>query len=187
MIRTAVLGLCLLSSTALADCYVHSDIRLTRQAILAGPTDIQRMAVPDPLGSRCVANYRVYIGDQWRTAEGTAVATTEAEACVRAMELGRGQVLAEVEPDRVASTMSLICSDVPEIRIRTVHVGETVWESETDLHTAKSERKYFFYKRDRCRYFTEQAVRENNMITYQGIICKKNSMPDSKWQVVDKF
>jgi hypothetical protein len=184
LFTVAGLGYC---SQSNADCYVHSKIRLSRPAIVAGPTDVQRMAIPDSKGFKCVTNYRVYINKQWYTAEGSATARTESEACNQAMDLGRGSVLAEVEPNRVTSDMSLICSDIPAIQIRPVRVGETIWESETDLHTEKSEQKYFFYKRDRCRYFTEQAVRENNMITYQGIICKKNSQPNSKWQVVDKF
>jgi hypothetical protein len=180
----AGLGYC---GQAKSECYVHSKIKMTRQSIVAGPTDIQRLVVPDVRGSKCVANYRVYIANQWHTAEGTAVAPTESEACARAMDIGNGHVLAEVEPDKISSDMAMVCSDLPEIRIRKVHIGETIWESETDLHTLNAERPYFLYKSARCRYFTEQSARDHNMITNQGVICKINQNPDSKWQVVDKF
>jgi hypothetical protein len=145
------------------------------------------MVVPDKAGSKCVVNYRVFIENEWRTAEGTASAKTENEACTRAMDIGRGQILAEIEPDRITADMALVCSDIPKIQIRKVRVGETIWESETDWHANPQERKYFVYKRNKCRLFTEKAFRENNMIIYQGIICKQNDTPDSKWQVVDKY
>lgn len=183
-LAVAGVGYC---SSAKSECYVHSDIKLTRQTIIAGPTDIQRLAVPDPVGSKCVANYRVYIGNTWRTAEGTATGKTEAEACTRAMDIGRGHVLAEVEPDQVSSDMAMVCSDLPEIRIRTVHVGEIIWDSEADIHSIPAERKYFTYKRNTCRYFMEQDARDHNMIPYQGIMCKVDSTKYSKWRVIDKY
>lgn len=183
-VAVAGLGYC---SQSKAECYVRTNIQLTRQNIIAGPTDVQRLVVPDPAGSKCVSRYRVYIKDQWHTAEGTATGHNEAEACTRAMDIGRGHALAEVEPDKVSASMTMVCSDLPDIRIRTVHIGETVWESETDMHVHPQERDYFWYKRSKCRYFTEQSARDNNMITYQGVICKKDSTPGSKWQVIDKY
>jgi len=187
MKKIATLGLCLLALNASADCYLHSNIRMTRQNIVAGPTDFRRIATPDASGSHCVVSYRVYIGNSWRNAEGSASAKTESEACMRARDIGRGHVLAEVEPTQVSADMQMVCSDAPEIQIHPVRVGDVIWESETDLHTMPAERPYFAYKGTRCRYFTEQASRDNNLITYQGVICKIDSTPDSKWSVVDKF
>lgn len=185
--KRLILGLCLISSTAVADCYVRSNIQLTRQAINAGPTDMQQLAVPDANGSKCVVRYRVHIGDEWHTAEGTAVAKTESEACMRAVDVGRGTVLAEVEPSAVRADTQMICSDLPDIRIRPVHIGEIVWESETDMHRHPQERKYFDYKQTKCRMFTERNVKDRNLYTYQGIMCQVDSGPKSKWRIVDKY
>lgn len=187
MKRILVASLCLVSSVAVADCYVRSNIQLTRQAINAGPTDVQRLVVPDARGQKCLMRYRVHIGDEWYTAEGTGIGATESDACKTAIDIGNGRVLSEVEPSQVRADTQMVCSDLPDIRIRAVRIGEVVWESETDMHRHEQERKYFDYKQTRCRMFTERNARDRNLYTYQGIICKVNSSPNSKWRVVDKY
>jgi len=187
MKRLLAVGLCLVSSVAVADCYVRSNIKLSRPAINAGPTDLQRAVVPDLAGQKCVVRYRVHIGDEWHTAEGTGLGQNEGSACARAMDIGNGTLLAEVEPSRVTADTQMVCSDLPDIRIRPVRIGEVIWESETDMHRHPDERKYFDYKQTKCRMFTERNARDRNLYTYQGIICKMDSLPNSKWRVVDKY
>jgi hypothetical protein len=187
MKRALIVGLILISSTALADCYTRSNIRIARQVIDAGPTDVQRLVVPDARGHKCVVRYRVNIGGDWQTAEGSAVATTEAEACARALDITRGTVLAEIEPTTIRADMQMVCSDLPDIRVRPVRIGETIWESETDLHSIPQERKYFWYKRTKCRLFQERDPRDRNLIVYQGVVCQADGTPNSKWRVIDKF
>lgn len=187
--KRIALVLCLISSSAIADCYVRSDIKLSRQVINAAPTDIQRLVTPDAGGYRCVARYRVHIKDSWLTAEGSAVAKTEGEACSRAQDLGKGYVLAQVTPDRITSTNQMVCSDLPDIQVRPVQRGELVWESETDLHSHPRERvqPYFELKHAKCRKFIERANKDQNLIIYQGIICQATTGADSKWRVIDKY
>jgi hypothetical protein len=182
-----IVGLALISSTALADCYTRSSIRMTRHSVDAGPTDIQKLAVPDAAGSKCVVRYRVSIGGNWQTAEGSAVGRTEAEACTRAVDVTQGSVLAEIEPASIRSDMQMVCSDLPEIRVRPVRIGETVWESETDMHSNPQERRYFWYKRTKCRLFQERDPRDRNLIIYQGVVCQADGSSNSKWRVIDKF
>jgi len=185
--RALIVGLVLVSSTALADCYTRSTIRMTRQTVEAGPTDVQRLATPDAGGFKCTVRYRVNIGGDWHTAEGSAVGRTESESCTRAMDIGQGRVLSEIEPKSVSADMQMVCSDLPEIRVRPVHIGETVWESETDLHSNPQERRYFWYKRTKCRLFQERDPRDRNLIVYQGVVCQADGSPNSKWRVIDKF
>jgi hypothetical protein len=185
--RSIILALALISTTAFADCYTRSNIHLTRQAIDAGPVDIQKMTVPDSKGSKCVVRYRVHIGDDWHTAEGSGTGATEAEACTRAMDVGQGNVLAEIEPSMVRADMQMVCSDLTDIRVRPVRIGETIWESETDMHYHPQERKYFQYKRTKCRMFQERNPKDRNLITYQGIICQADSTQNPKWRVIDKY
>jgi hypothetical protein len=187
MKKLLIIGMCLVSTTAIADCYIRSDIKLTRQTINAGPTDLQKMVVPDSVGKKCVVQYRVHIGDEWHTAEGNGTGKDEASACVKAMDISRGHVLAEVEPSNITSDSQMVCTDMPDIRVRSVRIGELIWESETDMHRNEQERKYFDYKQTKCRMFTERNVKDRNFYTYQGIICKADSTPNSKWQVVDKY
>lgn len=185
-IALAVAGLTHCSDTR-ADCYVRSNIQLTRQTINAGPTDLQKLVVPDAQGQKCAVRYRVHIGDEWYTAEGTGVGRDEGSACASAMDISRGRVLAEVEPSMVRADTQMVCSDLPDIRIRPVRIGEIVWESETDMHRHEQERRYFNYKQTRCRMFTERNAKDRNLYTYQGIICKADTNPNGKWQVVDKY
>ena len=187
MKRLTILCLALASTVATAECYVRSDIRLSRQGINAGPTDFQKIVAPDSNGFKCSVQYRIHIGENWYTAEGSAVANTESEACTRASDVGLGTVLLEVEPSQVRADTQMVCSDVPEIRVRRVRVGEMVWESETEMHTNPAERPYFNYKGSQCRLFVERQGKDQNLYLYQGVMCKLDQRPDSKWQVIDKY
>ena len=77
MKRAVILLLCLASTTVLADCYQRSNIKITQQKINGVPTDLQRLVTPDAGGQRCLMRYRLHIGNEWTTVEGTAVAKTE--------------------------------------------------------------------------------------------------------------
>ena len=59
MKRLIIAGLVLASVNAVADCYVRSNVRLSRAEINAGPTDFQKLVVPDVAGQKCVVRYRV--------------------------------------------------------------------------------------------------------------------------------
>jgi hypothetical protein len=189
MKRAIIIALCLASSSALADCYMRSNIKLVRSAITAGPTDIQQLATPDAAGSKCLVRYRLYVGNEWVTAEGSATAKTEEEACARAMDVGRGYALTEVEPRQVSADTQMVCSDLPDIRVRPVRRGELIWESETDLHSNALERAnpYFFWKQAKCRKFIERKALHQNLIIYQGVMCQATTAKNSKWLVLDKY
>lgn len=176
-----------ISMAAQAECYMRSSIRLTQSMIEHTPTDVQRLVVPDRTGYKCITRYRVVIQQDWQTVEGTATGSTEGEACARAMDISRGSLLEEAVPDRVSSDSQMVCSDLPDIRVRRVRIGETIYESEVDVHTIPQERPYFNYKRVQCRMFVERDTSNRNLFTYQGIICRKDSSPNSKWLVVDKY
>lgn len=185
MKKILCIGLIVASPSVLADCYIRSSINLGKQNIQA--KDIQKIVTPDAQGSKCVARYRVNIDGDWQTAEGVGVAKTESQACLKALDVSRGAILEEVSPSRMQSDSQMICSDLPEIRVHRVRVGDIIWESETDVHSIIDERKYFWYKRSRCRMFVERDTRNQNLWLYQGVICAVDSGSNSKWQVIDKY
>lgn len=189
MKRLAVLLLLVASTSASADCYQRSTIKITQQKINAGPTDIQQLVTPDARGQRCVVQYRLHIGNEWATVEGSAVAKTEEEACNQALDVNRGVALEEVKPASVSADHQMICTDLPDIRVRAVRKGETIWESETDLHSNILERRnpYFQLKGATCRKFIERTPKNQNLIIYQGIICQATTAKNSKWIVIDKY
>lgn len=189
MKHAVILLVCLASAPALADCYQRSNIKITQQKINTPPTDIQTLVTPDARGQKCVARYRLHIGNAWTTVEGSAVAKNEQEACNLAVDVNRGVALEEVAPATVSADHQLVCSDLPDIRVRPVKKGELVWESETDLHSHILERRnpYFQLKGATCRKFIERTPKHQNLIIYQGIICRATTAPNSKWIVLDKY
>jgi hypothetical protein len=173
------------SSTAMADCYMRSAINL--KLANTGPVDMQRMVTKDSGRYKCVSRYRIHIGQDWQTAEGVGYGSTETAACDQAIDTHRGYLLLEMAPSQISANNQMVCSDIPEIRVHPVRIGDIIFESETDLHTIPAERKYFWYKRSRCRMFVERDIKNQNMTVNQGIICALNDSSNSKWQVVDKY
>lgn len=184
-----VMVLSAVASHAMAECYQRSEINISRQIINTAPTDIQTLLVPDANGHRCVARYRLHIGDAWTTIEGSAVSKNETTACEQALLLKNAVALEEVQPNSVRADQQLVCSDLPDIRVRPVRRGELIWESEADLHSHPLERKtpYFFWKQARCRKFIERTSLDQNLIIYQGIMCQATTSANSKWLVLDKY
>ena len=181
------IALLVASGIAHAECHIRMNTNITRQAVFGAATDVQRMIVPDARGYKCVVRYRLNINADWQTIEGTGVARTEEQACGQAVDLKRGAVLEEVTAQKVRADQQMVCSDLPDIRVRTVKHGDVIWESEVDIHTVPAERPYFLYKNTQCRMFVERNSRDQNLFTYQGIICRLNTTKNSKWQVVDKY
>lgn len=187
MKKLLIIGLLLTSTTALADCYMRSSINLKTQRVNTGPADVQKLVTSDSRGNKCVLRYRININDDWQTAEGIGYGSTEAEACTQAADIKRASIMTEVVANRVSADTQMVCSDLPEIRVRPVRIGELVFESETDLHTIPEYRKPFMFKRSVCRMFAERDARNQNLMLYQGVVCRVDNMPNSKWRVIDKY
>ena len=187
MKRLLIAAVIVASVPAEAECYLRMTSDITPSQIWGVPTDVQRLVSPTPKGSRCVLRYRLNVNGEWRSIEGTATARTEEQACATAADLKTASVLGEVVREKVRAGQEMICSDIPDIQVRAVQVGETVWESETDVHRVPAERAYFLYKGTQCRMFSERNNRNGNLYTYQGVICRENSNPNSRWRVVDKY
>lgn len=181
--KRLLLLLILASGTVNADCYMRSSIRLTQ----GQPVDWQRLATPDARGQKCVVRYRVQIDNRWQTAEGVGYGSTEGLACAQALDINRGSILEEVTPGRVRADTQMVCSDLPEINVHPVRIGDVIWQSEVDIHTIPAERKDFWYKRSQCRMFIERDTKNANLWLYQGVICKVDTTPNSKWRVIDKY
>lgn len=181
--KRLLLLLALASGTVNADCYVRSSIRLTQ----GQPVDWQKLVTPDTRGQKCVVRYRVQINGNWQTAEGVGYGSNEGLACAQAMDINRGSILEEVTLQHVRADTQMVCSDLPEITVHPVQIGDVIWQSETDIHTIPAERKDFWYKRSQCRMFIERDAKNANLWLYQGVICKVDTTPNSKWRVIDKY
>ena len=182
-VLTASLILC--STSAIADCYFRINSTIPQSLINSQPTDVQRMVVPDNRGQKCTLQYRLHVENNWQTVEGIGYGKTDTEACAQALDTKRGAILREADAGTVRADSQMVCSDLPDIRVRKVLVGERIWESETEMHNV--DKTYFNYKQTTCRFFTERGSRGGNFYPYQGVICRENMTGNSKWVVVDKF
>lgn len=180
------LALLLAASTASADCHIRVSTKIGQGSVFGQPTDVQRMVTPDARGYQCVLRYRLNVNLDWQTVESIGLGRTEAQACAAAADLKQASVLTDA-PVKVSADQQMVCSDLPDIRVRPVRIGEVVWESETDVHVNPDERPYFVYKNTQCRMFVERNSSDRNFFTYQGVICRLNATRNSKWQVVDKY
>lgn len=181
------LALVLVSGIVHADCHMRSNISTRSPDVNSAPTDVQRFVVSTAKGFKCTAQYRIHMGNNWQTAEGVGEGSTEDSACKQATDINRGTLLVDVQPQSIRATNQMVCTDFPDIRVRPVKIGETVWESETDLHSIPAERPYFNYKHTVCRMFVERATQRQDLAIYQGVICRINTSPSSMWTVVDKY
>jgi hypothetical protein len=172
---------------AYAECFMRVRANLSKMGISAEGKDTQKLVVPDSRGQMCTVRYRIVVNNQWRTVEGQGVGKNETAACREAYSTKNAYFLVDIEPQKINSDTQMVCSDLPDIRVRPVHIGEVVWESETDLHINLAERAYFNYKNTQCRFFFERNSMTQNLTTYQGVICKIDRTRNSKWQVIDKF
>ena len=187
MKRLIALAVCLATGVVNAECYVRSASTISKSALQSAPTDFQKIAVPDAQGTKCIIQYRVYIDNKWATVEGEGTDRDEAVACARALDLKRAAVLEEPTREQIKTDQMLVCTDLPEIRVRPVRVGEIIWESETDQHPFPRERGYFNLDNAQCRRFSERNTINGNLKTLYGVICRADSTSNSKWRVIDKY
>jgi hypothetical protein len=124
------------------------------------------------------------VNGSWVTAEGTGTGVDDGSACGLAMQRSQGHVLMDMDPKSVQSQNQMVCTSMPDIRVRPVSMGELIWESEADWPVHANEQGYFNYKRTVCRKFNERATRNQNLTIYQGIICRETS---GQWRVIDKY
>lgn len=185
--KKLLLVLALIHSTSYADCNFRVVTKLNHGMIEGQPVDQQRMVMPDPKGYRCIIRYRVQIKGNWETIEGIGIDAREPAACARALDLRTAAVLKEETVTKVTAESQLVCSDFAEIRVHPVRIGDEIFQSEVDMHTVPEERRDFWYKRTQCRMFVEKDMKNSNLWLYQGIICRKDTTPNSKWIVIDKY
>jgi hypothetical protein len=187
--KKIILICCLsISATVLADCHIRSAIKINRSMVLGQPTDLQQMVTVDQKQRyQCTVRYRLNVKLDWQTLEGTGTGSTETQACAQAIDISRASILQEVSPTTVRANTQMVCTDFPDIRVHPVRIGDIIWESETDIHSVPAERPYFTFKRTRCRMFAERDTKDQNLMIWQGVICKLNSTTNSKWQVIDKY
>lgn len=188
--KNTVCGL-LISLTALtatAECYVRNVTVSKLVGAIERTTDVQRSIIPHGKnGFKCLITFRAYIDGKWHSAMGEDIGTENSsldQICAKAMNAGRINIMESVSGTRVTGSQDMICTDKPMPETRpTVNIGDTVWESEVQMHPLH--RNPFSYRGSYCRWFVESKPNAGRVDLNQGIICR--SREQTAWIVVDKW
>jgi hypothetical protein len=187
MRRTIPLILILIASTAHGECYVRSAVTNQTAMSITAVADVEPLVVPiSATQNKCIVMFRAQVNGQWITAEGEKSGPktmSERDLCAGAVDSGRVQILSRANGANLAVEQNMVCNEQPEIRVRSVKLGERIRESEVLPHPNFP--RPFVYRTSQCRWFIEPEVHPGrDLLQRQGIICQTNG---NEWQVVDKW
>lgn len=188
MHKIILFNLLLLSNFASAECYMRSaTIKDTRLSVTR-VADIKKYVTPmDKDHFKCTVSFRAEINNTWQTGEGQSMGTNGDsidQICSQALDSGRSYLISKISNGKVLSENEMICTDRPELTVKTVRIGDIVQISELAPHPEKP--KFFSYKGSQCRWFVESDFDSNtrDLFQWQGIVC---NVRKGEWQVIDKF
>lgn len=173
--------------TVQADCYVRSAVTNQTTMSIVAVADVEPLVVPiSATQNKCFVTFRAQVNGEWITAESEKVGPrtmSEKDLCASALDSGRTQILSRAGGNNLAVEQNMVCTDQPEIKVRSVKRGEMVRESEVRPHPNFP--RAFVYRTAQCRWFIEPEVHPGrDLLQRQGIICQVNG---NDWQVVDKW
>ena len=183
-----LLALALIPATVLASECVLQDRTVSRSTVtIAERSKIKPEVVPSVNnGRKCMVTFRVRIGADWHSAHGEyewAGDRPREEACTVAVKRAEDEVRERVGRLQTVSEKTMICSDRPDLEALSSTNPGTVAE----LHQFRPHPDFpreFWHNGAPCRYFLDSAYVQQDVRTFQGVICK---IHESKWVVVDKW
>ena len=183
-----LLALALIPATVLASECVLQDRTVSRSTVtIAERSKITPEVVPSVNnGKRCMVTFRVRIGAEWHSAHGEyewAGDRPREEACTVAVKRAEDEVRERVGRLQTVSEKTMICSDRPDLdALRSTNPGTIA-----ELHQFRPHPDHpreFWHNGAPCRYFLDSAYVQQDVRTFQGVICKVH---ESKWVLVDKW
>jgi hypothetical protein len=177
----------LLPLAVAAECVLQDRTVSRTDAKIAERSRINQTVVPAAGHmQRCIVDFRARVGTQWYMASGEYDWPGDrpaAEACAVAVARADESALRQAVPSHIQTEKVLVCNDRPNQQLIANSTPGTVGQ----LHQFRSHPdrpRNFWHNGTQCRWFLESAFRNNNIHTFQGIICQ---LQDSNWVVVDKF
>jgi hypothetical protein len=187
-ITSALIGTLILPVVAWAtECVMQDRTVSDAVVVVQERSNIQREVVPAPDGGRrCIVNFKARVGNTWHWATGQydwPGDRPREEACAVAMKRAEDSLRNLVRPAHVASQQVLICNDGSDMAtLKNSQIGSMAkldqFRPHPDFPNA------FWHKGTHCRWFLESSFKNNDIYTYQGVICRVES---ERWVVVDKF
>ena len=183
-----LLALALIPATVLASECVLQDRTVSRSTVtIVERSKIKPEVVPSiNNGKKCMVTFRVRIGVDWHSAHGEyewAGDRPREEACAVAVARAEDEVRERVGRLQTVSEKTMVCTDRPDLdALRSTNPGTVA-----ELHQFRPHPDFpreFWHNGAPCRYFLDSAYVQQDVRTFQGVICK---IHDSKWVVVDKW
>ena len=183
-----LLALALIPATVLASECVLQDRTVSRSTVtIAERSKIKPEVVPSVNnGRKCMVTFRVRIGTDWHSAFGEyewAGDRPREEACTVAVKRAEDEVRERVGRLQTVSEKTMICTDRPDLdALRSTNPGTVA-----ELHQFRPHPDFpreFWHNGAPCRYFLDSAYVQQDVRTFQGVICR---IHESKWVVVDKW
>lgn len=178
----------LIPATVLAAECVLDDRTVTSSTVrIEERSALRQEVVPAPDGGRrCIASFKARVGATWYWTQGQYDwndGRPRTEACAVAVARAEDTLKSQVEPTHVRSEKVMVCTDQQDLELlRSTNPG-----SVGKLHQFRPHPyfpKRFWYNGAQCKWFLDSAFRNQDIYTYQGIICQVQS---DQWVVVDKF
>jgi hypothetical protein len=188
LMKKSLIALCLVPVLAVAQQCVLQEKTVSRGVVvIAERSDVRAEVVPGFSGGRnCLVNFRARIGADWHTAFGEYEWPGDrprSEACAVALKRAEDAVRERVGRSQVMSEKMLVCRDNPDLEtMRQTNPGTVGNLAQFRPHPDRP--REFWHNGAPCRYFLDSALVQNDIRTFEGVICK---IHDSKWVVVDKF
>lgn len=183
MLKVALTASILVSTSAVAECYVRTATNVKGRAAVQRVADVQYTKVPFNGLRKCTAQMRVQINGKWQDAEGEGVAETDTLACENARDIAKAKILLPVENASVDTESNMVCTDEPVVKpVEKVRIND--WVKESELAIYKPYPKPFWYNGMWCKWFSYKEAHLGRPVAFAGVMCE---MQKGRWQVVDLF
>lgn len=184
MKRCAVLLLMPGMAWATDNCVLQDRTVSVSQVVIDQRGDIQRHVTTNTQGGQtCHVQLSVRIADKWHATHGSHDWDgngSVSEACAVAVYRAEELIRAQVGQTRTQNEKILVCQDqLPVVPV--AMVGQQVKIEQLRPHPNFLED--FYHRGTRCRWFVDTLFRDQEIHTYQGIVCETST----GWTVVDKF
>jgi hypothetical protein len=176
--KKSILLLALFSQLTWAACDIKTaSIRSSEQKV--GPiTNL----VKDKSSGRCTVKFDITVdGTTHHLIETETGWEQEESLCYYARERARKELLLDLGGAFQTEAVT-VCKEGLEAPPK-ITIGSTILESEVGKSKLD---KYFIYRGQRCRMFTEKWDQDRKMVVYNGVICQIGDS-STNWQVMDKW
>ena len=172
------IGLVLSSAPVSAECYLKQITNNQYTGEIQSILDIEPFVTPWKDDKRkCNVEFNALVDGKWHQGFGAYAFgndISEQRACAIALDVGKTNLMEELNPQGIQSESILICSDMKRpVRKTGIEGLQLVMD-----------RPSFAYKGAMCNWFFETVREGTDLNQYTIIAC---AMKPNQWEIVDRF